>query len=97
MTEDGQHLAPADPALYYGLPADPNSRALGKKGTMEELGAFTEAFHRGDLGPPSFLTEELRYPVRFNKVSPSMQNCGCYHYALQPDPRAAVVIESLQL
>jgi len=93
MTHDWQHLSPADPSLYYGLPTDPDSRALGKKGSRGE-----RSYHRGDLGAPPYLTKELRYQVRFNELARKQnENCGCYHLGVQPDPSTAVVLSNMQL
>ncbi|CEL94195.1 unnamed protein product [Vitrella brassicaformis CCMP3155] len=83
----GMHMTPADPSLYFGLPVDANSRALGKKGTKEERG-----YHRGDRGIPPFLNVSLPYAV---KADEPVENCGCYHIGLQPDPNTATVLQSL--
>ncbi|CEL94459.1 unnamed protein product [Vitrella brassicaformis CCMP3155] len=93
LTHDGMHQLPADPALYYGLPTEPNALAAGKKGTKEE-----RSFHRGDLGAPSFLTKSLNYAVRAYDLSRvGLANCGCYHQGVQPDPDTSTMISNIDL
>ncbi|CEM26513.1 unnamed protein product [Vitrella brassicaformis CCMP3155] len=96
LTEDGMHGKLADPAKYWGLPTDSNARALGKEGTAEEL-----AYQRGDLGVPSFLSKPLRYGVTVNDTDNNvyyhLENCGCYHLGVQPDPKSSTLLASMKL
>ncbi|CEM14069.1 unnamed protein product [Vitrella brassicaformis CCMP3155] len=90
LTEDGVHLQPADPSLYFGLPLGPDSLAAGKKGTKEE-----RSYQRGDLGIPPFLLVALNYPVRPLELEEAgtLTNCGCYHAGVQPAPGSTLITD----